>query len=107
VQKALALDPDLAEAQATLGWIRTGHDWDWSGADAAYARALELEPGNAMVLRRAATLAATLGRLDEALERAYARRDSGLSDLKGNPLLASLESDPRYPAFLARMRLPL
>ena len=41
----------------------------------------------------------------EWLERAYAQRDGGLADLKGDPLLKSLERDPRY-AFLQKMRLP-
>jgi TolB-like protein/Tfp pilus assembly protein PilF len=68
VERALELDPNLAEAHATLGWIQVGYYWDWSGADASYKRALELAPGNTMVVRRAATLAATLGRFDEAIE---------------------------------------
>jgi TolB-like protein/Tfp pilus assembly protein PilF len=68
VEKALALDPNLAEAHATLGWILVGHYWDWSGAEASYKRALELAPGSTMVVRRSATLAATLGRFDAALE---------------------------------------
>jgi TolB-like protein/Tfp pilus assembly protein PilF len=68
VEKALVLEPDLAEAHATLGWILVGHYWDWSGADAAYRRALALSPGSAMVVRRAATLAATLGRFEEAID---------------------------------------
>jgi eukaryotic-like serine/threonine-protein kinase len=67
VDKALSLEPDLAAAHAALGWIRVSHDWDWAGADSAYKRALELEPGNASVIRRAAALAGTLGRIDEAI----------------------------------------
>ena len=67
VEKALALDPNLAEAHAALGWIRRVYDWDWSGADSAYKRALELEPGNAAVVREAAALAATPGRFEEAI----------------------------------------
>jgi TolB-like protein/predicted Ser/Thr protein kinase len=67
VEKALALDPNLAEAHAELGQIRTTYDWDWTGADAAFKRALELDPGNATVVRKAARLAGTLGRFEEAL----------------------------------------
>jgi serine/threonine protein kinase/Tfp pilus assembly protein PilF len=39
------------------------------------------------------------------LERAYVQRDGGLTFTKGDPLLASLQSDPRYSAFLRKMRL--
>jgi tetratricopeptide (TPR) repeat protein len=68
-EKALELDPNLAEAHAVRGWIRMNYDWDWAGADASFKRALELEPRNAMVVRQAAALAATLGRFEEAIER--------------------------------------
>jgi Tfp pilus assembly protein PilF len=66
-EKVLELDPNLAEAHARMGWIKRTYDWDWTGADAAYKRALELEPGNADVVRGAGVLAATLGRFDEAI----------------------------------------
>jgi TolB-like protein len=41
------------------------------------------------------------------LNRAYEQRDGGISDVKSNPLLASLRTDPRYQAFLRKMQLPL
>lgn len=50
------------------------------------------------------------GEVDRAfewLERAYVQRDSGLSQILGNPNLKRLERDPRYPAFLEKMHLPL
>ena len=68
VEKALDLDPNLAEAHAVLGRIRRTADWDWAGADAAYQRALELEPGNARAITCAGRLADTLGRFDHAIE---------------------------------------
>ena len=67
VERALALDANLAEAHAAMGWIKMSYDWDWAGADASYQRALALEPGNATVVWRAAELAANLGRFEEAL----------------------------------------
>jgi serine/threonine protein kinase/TolB-like protein/Tfp pilus assembly protein PilF len=48
------------------------------------------------------------GEIDRAfewLERAYVQRDGGLSEIKGDPLLKNLERDPRYAAFLKKMRL--
>ena len=79
-EKALELDPNLAEAHAQMGWIKTYYDWDWTGADAAYKKALELEPANAVVVRGASVLAATFGRLDEAI--ALIRRSIELDPLR-------------------------
>ncbi len=42
----------------------------------------------------------------EWLERARALRDTGFLEMKGDPLLRNLERDPRYRAFLRKMRLP-
>lgn len=69
------MDEDLAAAYLVLGDIKNHNDWDWAGADAAFQRALELEPGNSRVLRIVAELAFTLGRFEEAVvlnERALA-----------------------------------
>jgi len=65
-QRALALDANLADAYAVLGSIKTSYEWDWAGADAAFQRALVLEPGNARAVDGAAQLARTLGRFEEA-----------------------------------------
>lgn len=43
VEKALAIDGELAEAHAALGGIRY-FEWDWSGAEKEFKRALELNP---------------------------------------------------------------
>jgi hypothetical protein len=40
------------------------------------------------------------------LERAYEARDGDMFFIKGDPQLRSLESDPRYKAFLRKMNLP-
>ena len=42
----------------------------------------------------------------EWLERAYKQRDSGLPDIKTDPLLKNLRHDPRYTELLKKMRLP-
>ena len=66
-QRALALDPNLPEAHAAIGIIKTNYDWDWAGADAAFQRALALDAGNVTTIRNAARLSLALGRFDEAL----------------------------------------
>ncbi len=66
-ERALALEPDLPEAHVALGGVRMVHDWDWKRAAESIARALELAPGNADVVRAAAILAGVRGRLEEAI----------------------------------------
>ena len=66
-EKALQLDPGLAEAHAAIGRIKRTHDWDWAGADASFQRAIALEPQNAIALMGASSLAASLGRFDDAV----------------------------------------
>jgi TolB-like protein/Tfp pilus assembly protein PilF len=67
VERALALNPNLAEAHAQMGQIKRQVDFDWAGAHASFQRAVALDPGNPEVLRTAAGSAAMLGRVDEAL----------------------------------------
>jgi tetratricopeptide (TPR) repeat protein len=43
----------------------------------------------------------------EWLERAFTLRDSGLADIKNDPLLKGVQSDLRYAALLRKLRLPL
>jgi tetratricopeptide (TPR) repeat protein len=45
--KALEIDDSLAEAHSVLGIVRLYYEWDWSGAEAALRRALELNPNYA------------------------------------------------------------
>jgi TolB-like protein/Tfp pilus assembly protein PilF len=42
----------------------------------------------------------------EWLERAYAQRDGGVVEIKGDRLMRGLVRDPRYNAFLKKMKLP-
>ncbi|MCX6594506.1 MAG: BTAD domain-containing putative transcriptional regulator [Acidobacteria bacterium] len=45
--RALQLDPALAEAHTSLAMIKALYDWDWAGAEAEFRRAIELNPGSA------------------------------------------------------------
>ncbi len=47
LQRALQLDPNLAEAHATLGLLESQCDWDWHGAEHEFRRAIELQPNYA------------------------------------------------------------
>jgi len=67
VERALALNPNLASAHAQMGRIELFVDFDWARADASFQRAIALEPGNSENVELAAESAAMLGRFDGAL----------------------------------------
>ena len=69
VIRALELDPDLAEAHTALGLVRFYFEWDWAGADAAFRRAIELNPGSQAVNEEYGSFLMALGRFDEGLAR--------------------------------------
>jgi DNA-binding winged helix-turn-helix (wHTH) protein/TolB-like protein/cytochrome c-type biogenesis protein CcmH/NrfG len=66
VEKALELDPNLAEAHATLGFIKMFHEWKWAEAESAIKRSIELNPGYATAHHWYATLLEIQGRNDHA-----------------------------------------
>jgi tetratricopeptide (TPR) repeat protein len=45
VARAIAIDPDLAEVQVSLGFLKLWLDWNWPAAITAFRRAIELDPG--------------------------------------------------------------
>jgi TolB-like protein/DNA-binding winged helix-turn-helix (wHTH) protein/cytochrome c-type biogenesis protein CcmH/NrfG len=72
-RKALELDPRLAEAHVSMGRIKFGHDWDWTGAERDFGRALEIDPNNLDAHFFHGMLSMALGRFPESiahLERA-------------------------------------
>ena len=68
VEKALALDPNLAPAWVSLSRIKSNHDWDWAAAEVDLNRARELEPKNTEVLYALSELKASKGLLEEAVD---------------------------------------
>ena len=65
--KAVALAPDFGPAYSALGWIAMVHDGDLATAAQHLTRALEVSPDDNDVLRNAASLARSLGRMDTAI----------------------------------------
>jgi serine/threonine-protein kinase len=65
--KALDLDPNLASAHATLGYVSLFFDWDWKRAEVEYLRALEINPSLSDAQLGYASYLATLGRFDDAI----------------------------------------
>lgn len=67
VNRALELDPELAEAHAALALVKFYFEWDWAGAEAEFRRGLELNPGSRTVHEEFGNFLTAMGRLDEGL----------------------------------------
>jgi serine/threonine-protein kinase len=48
-EKALEIDESIAEAHTALAYVMHYYDWDWSGAEESFKRAIELKPTYAHV----------------------------------------------------------
>ena len=66
-ERALQLDPNLAEAHMAKGYILHLFDFDFAGAEAEFRRALEFAPQDPSTAMTLSSLLATLGRVDEAV----------------------------------------
>ena len=112
--KALELDPYLPDAHASLAYVLAYEEWDWTGAERAYRRALALQPSSADIHHALSRLLAARGRIPEAVaeaERAHrldplslvAHANIGVIAYFGRDyiearrrLIASLELDPNF-----------
>jgi tetratricopeptide (TPR) repeat protein len=75
-ERAIALDPKLADAHVALAAVRYWLEWDWASANTEYERARSLDPDNSYALNGVGRVAAIHGRLADALrfwEQAAAR----------------------------------
>ena len=66
LDKALELDPNLAEAYATKGFMLLVHQWNWREAEKHFQKAVELNPGYATAHHWYAILLGIEGRYEEA-----------------------------------------
>jgi DNA-binding winged helix-turn-helix (wHTH) protein/Tfp pilus assembly protein PilF len=64
--RALKLDERLAESHTALGVVKQRFDWDWSGAESEFKRAIELNPNYAYAHQAYALHLAARGHLDAA-----------------------------------------
>src|SRR6266404_5700570 len=66
-QRAIELDPTLAEPHAALAVLKEEADWDWAGAEAEYHKAIALNPNDATSHHWYSIMLENLGRTKEAL----------------------------------------
>jgi len=123
VAKALEIDDELPEAHASLGWIKTFHDWDWMGADVEYRRAIDLNPNYANAHYAYSLYLCVMGRYEEAFTEISRALEIDPVDLVFNTIQActlywgrrydaareqfqkTLDMDPNY--YLANLYLGL
>lgn len=67
LDRALGLDPMLAEGHAWLGNVKSMFDWDWSGAEQEHKHALVLNPNSAVAHSAYSSFLMYVGRFDESV----------------------------------------
>jgi TolB-like protein/DNA-binding winged helix-turn-helix (wHTH) protein/Flp pilus assembly protein TadD len=92
--RAVAANPDVAEAQHALGHVNWMFEWDWPAAEAAFRRAIELDPSYSLVHLILAHLLSQEGRHAEA--EPFMRRARELDPL--SPLSYALSSQVAFQA---------
>jgi len=89
-QRALELDPTLAEAHASLGYALMYYDWNFSGAEAEFKRAIELNRNYAIAHQWYAYLLT-------AIERPLSEADGEIATAKSlDPLSVPINIDRAY-----------
>ncbi len=73
--RALALDGNLAEAHTALAMVQMLYDWDWSGAEVSFRRAIEINPGHAPAHHWFSLFLSTRGRHSESLREIMKARE--------------------------------
>ena len=65
--RALQLDPEMARAHVARGLLLASADFDWSGAEAEYGRAVMLSPNDGQAKFELGNLLSTLGHPNQAI----------------------------------------
>ena len=104
--KALEIDDTVAEAHASLIWIKSVYDWDWAGAEREYKRTVELNPDYVEALTYYFSGPSTaMGRLDEALALGKRREEIDPLSLINSTLVGrTLSFERQYDQAIAQLR---
>src|SRR5262249_19769119 len=103
LDRALALDPALADAHAHDGWLKLTYEWEFESAAAAFRRALTENPSLANAREGYSLYLAAVGRTDEAVaEMRRARELDPLSVVVSSDLCLALYYARRYEEAIAQ-----
>ena len=95
--QAVRADPNLAEAQYSLGYVKWLLEWDWPAAEASLRRAVRLDPRFALAHMHLGHLLSQIGRHSEASQSMRRARELGFHTLV---LSSEIEGETRE---IARM----
>ena len=74
-ETALRLDPSLSAAYTSRAWIKFRFDWDWSGAEEDFKKAIALDPRDAHAHHWYGEFLVCMGRGEESLSELRTARD--------------------------------
>ena len=94
-QRALEIDPTLAEAETSLATVKFNYDWDWAGAEQGYQHAIQLNPSYATAYQRYSLLLTAMGRFQEGFGQINKAREL-------DPLSFSINFSLGWRLYLAR-----
>jgi TolB-like protein/Tfp pilus assembly protein PilF len=93
-QKAIELDPDLAEAHVSLGFSALAYDWNYPEAEKEFRKAIELRPDYATAHQYYAYYLTAMGDVDGAI----AERQRAAAIEPKSPLLNTALGEAFYQA---------
>jgi serine/threonine-protein kinase len=107
-ERALAIDPGLSEARVSMGVIKFWFDWDWSGAEAEFRRAIAAERPDPAAHIFYGHLLSNLGDHTRALQEMRRALDYEPHSALANALFAQcMYYEGRYDESLAHLRKTL
>jgi DNA-binding winged helix-turn-helix (wHTH) protein/TolB-like protein/tetratricopeptide (TPR) repeat protein len=106
--RAVEIDDTLAEAHTSLANVRYWYDWDWSGAETEFKRAVELSPNYPTAHQLYASYLIAMGRHQEAMFEAQQAHELDPISLSLNVQMARiLYFSQRYDEAIDRCKKTL
>lgn len=94
-RRALDIDPDLAEAETSLATLKFNYDWDWSGAEEGFQRAIQFNPSYATAYQRYSLYLMAMGRFQDGFQQINKAREL-------DPLSISINFSVGWRLYMAR-----
>jgi TolB-like protein/DNA-binding winged helix-turn-helix (wHTH) protein/Tfp pilus assembly protein PilF len=94
-QRALEIDPTLAEAETSLATVKFNYDWDWAGSADGFRSAIQLNPSYATAFQRYSLYLIAMAHPAESFEQINRAREL-------DPLSISINFSLGWRLYMAR-----